>query len=34
MLSHPNLCSRRSIYGQYDHEVGTDTVLCQAPTPP
>ena len=27
MLSHPNLCSRRSIYGQYDHEVGTDTVL-------
>jgi phosphoribosylformylglycinamidine synthase subunit PurL len=27
MLSHPNLCSRRSIYGQYDHEVGTDTVV-------
>ena len=27
MLAHPNLCSRRSIYGQYDHEVGTDTVI-------
>jgi phosphoribosylformylglycinamidine synthase len=27
MLSHPNLCSRHSIYGQYDHEVGTDTVV-------
>ncbi|MCL6439237.1 MAG: phosphoribosylformylglycinamidine synthase subunit PurL [Rubrobacteraceae bacterium] len=27
MLSHPNLCSRRSVYGQYDHEVGTDTVV-------
>src|SRR5918997_5578497 len=27
MLAHPNLCSRRSIYGQYDHEVGTDTVV-------
>ena len=27
MLSHSNLCSRRSIYGQYDHEVGTDTVV-------
>jgi phosphoribosylformylglycinamidine synthase len=27
MLAHPNLCSRRSIYAQYDHEVGTDTVI-------
>ena len=27
MLAHPNLCSRRSIYSQYDHEVGTDTVV-------
>jgi phosphoribosylformylglycinamidine synthase subunit PurL len=27
MLAHPNLCSRRSIYGQYDHEVGTNTVV-------
>jgi phosphoribosylformylglycinamidine synthase len=27
MLAHPNLCSRRSIYGQYDHQVGTDTVI-------
>jgi phosphoribosylformylglycinamidine synthase subunit PurL len=27
MLAHPNLCSRRSIYEQYDHEVGTDTVV-------
>ncbi|HSK98928.1 MAG TPA: phosphoribosylformylglycinamidine synthase subunit PurL [Rubrobacteraceae bacterium] len=27
MLSHPNLCSRRSIFEQYDHEVGTDTVV-------
>ena len=27
MLSHSNLCSRRSIYGQYDYEVGTDTVI-------
>ncbi len=27
MLSHPNLCSRRSIYRQYDHMVGIDTVL-------
>jgi len=27
MLAHPNLCSRRSIYGQYDHQVGTDTVV-------
>ena len=26
-LSHPNLCSRRSIYTQYDHQVGTDTVV-------
>jgi phosphoribosylformylglycinamidine synthase len=28
MLSHPNLCSRRSVYEQYDHEVGTDTVIA------
>ncbi|MBA2441502.1 MAG: phosphoribosylformylglycinamidine synthase subunit PurL [Rubrobacter sp.] len=27
MLAHPNLCSRRSVWEQYDHEVGTDTVL-------
>ncbi|HEV2093342.1 MAG TPA: phosphoribosylformylglycinamidine synthase subunit PurL [Rubrobacter sp.] len=27
MLSHPNLRSRRSIYNQYDHQVGTDTVV-------
>jgi len=27
MLAHPNLRSRRSIYGQYDHEVGTNTVV-------
>jgi phosphoribosylformylglycinamidine synthase II len=27
MLSHPNLCSRRSIFEQYDHEVGADTVV-------
>ena len=27
MLAHPNLCSRRSVYEQYDHEVGTDTVV-------
>ncbi|MDP9437497.1 MAG: phosphoribosylformylglycinamidine synthase subunit PurL [Actinomycetota bacterium] len=27
MLAHPNLCSRRSIYAQYDHEVGTNTVV-------
>ncbi|MGB3681561.1 MAG: AIR synthase-related protein, partial [Rubrobacteraceae bacterium] len=27
MLSHPNLCSRRSIWEQYDHEVGTNTVV-------
>ncbi len=27
MLGHPNLCSRRSIYTQYDHQVGTDTVV-------
>ncbi|HET7273017.1 MAG TPA: AIR synthase related protein, partial [Rubrobacter sp.] len=27
MLAHPNLCSRRSIYRQYDHQVGTDTVV-------
>ena len=27
MLSHPNLRSRRSIYRQYDHEVGTSTVV-------
>src|SRR5215207_5583522 len=28
MLAHPNLCSRRSIFEQYDHEVGTDTVVA------
>ena len=28
MLSHPNLRSRRSIYRQYDHEVGTSTVVA------
>ncbi len=28
MLAHPNLCSRRSIYRQYDHEVGTNTVVA------
>ena len=28
MLSHPNLRSRRSIYRQYDHEVGTGTVVA------
>jgi phosphoribosylformylglycinamidine synthase subunit PurL len=27
MLAHPNLCSRRSIFEQYDHEVGADTVV-------
>jgi phosphoribosylformylglycinamidine synthase II len=27
MLAHPNLCSRRSVYEQYDHQVGTDTVV-------
>jgi phosphoribosylformylglycinamidine synthase len=27
MLSHPNLLSRRSIYNQYDHQVGTNTVV-------
>lgn len=27
LLAHPNLCSRRSIYTQYDHQVGTDTVV-------
>ncbi len=27
MLSHPNGRSRRSIYAQYDHQVGTDTVV-------
>ena len=27
MLAHPNLRSRRSIYNQYDHQVGTDTVV-------
>jgi len=27
MLAHPNLRSRRSIYRQYDHEVGTNTVI-------
>ena len=27
MLAHPNLCSRRPVYEQYDHEVGTDTII-------
>ena len=27
MLAHPNLCSRRSVFEQYDHQVGTNTVL-------
>src|SRR3712207_194205 len=27
MLGHPNLCSRRTIFTQYDHQVGTDTVV-------
>jgi len=27
MLAHPNLCSRRSIFQQYDHQVGVDTVI-------
>jgi phosphoribosylformylglycinamidine synthase II len=26
LLAHPNLCSRRPVYEQYDHQVGTDTV--------
>jgi phosphoribosylformylglycinamidine synthase II len=27
MLAHPNLCSRRSIFERYDHQVGADTVV-------
>ena len=27
MLGHPNLRSRRPIFTQYDHQVGTDTVV-------
>jgi phosphoribosylformylglycinamidine synthase len=27
MLAHPNLCSRRRVFEQYDHQVGTDTVV-------
>ena len=27
MLAHPNLCSRVSVYEQYDSEVGSDTVV-------
>ncbi|MFO8060426.1 MAG: phosphoribosylformylglycinamidine synthase subunit PurL, partial [Bacillota bacterium] len=27
MLSHPNLCSRRPVYEQYDHMVGINTVV-------
>ena len=27
MLAHPNLCSRRQVFEQYDHEVGTNTVV-------
>ncbi len=27
MLSHPNLCSRREVYEQYDHMVGINTAM-------
>ena len=27
LLAHPNLCSRRPVYEQYDQQVGTDTVV-------
>ena len=27
LLAHPNLCSRREVFEQYDHQVGTDTVV-------
>ncbi len=27
LLSHPNLCSRHSVFEQYDHQVGTNTVV-------
>jgi phosphoribosylformylglycinamidine synthase len=27
VLGHPNLCSRRPIFTQYDHQVGTDSVV-------
>jgi phosphoribosylformylglycinamidine synthase II len=27
MLAHPTLCSRRAIFEQYDHQVGTNTVV-------
>ena len=27
LLAHPNLCSRRSVWEQYDHQVGADTVV-------
>jgi phosphoribosylformylglycinamidine synthase subunit PurL len=27
LLAQPNLCSRRPVYEQYDHQVGTDTVV-------
>ena len=27
LLAHPNLCSRHEIFEQYDHQVGTDTVV-------
>ncbi len=27
LLGHPNLCSRRSVYEQYDHMVGVNTVV-------
>ncbi len=27
MLGHPNLCDRRSVYQQFDHMVGTNTVV-------
>ena len=27
MLAHPNLCSRRQVFEQYDYQVGADTVV-------
>jgi phosphoribosylformylglycinamidine synthase len=27
MLAHPNLCSRRQVFEQYDHQVGADSVV-------
>ena len=34
MLAHPNLCSRRSIFEQYDHEVGAIPSSFQERTRP